>query len=80
MPSFTVKNIPPQLYERLKQSALANRRSLNSEIITLIEQGVSRPGVDPEAVLVRDRQLRRLTRNTLATDLAFTAAKRSGRS
>jgi hypothetical protein len=51
MPSISVKNIPPELYDRLKQAAAANRRSLNSEIITLIEQGLSRSPIDPEAVL-----------------------------
>jgi hypothetical protein len=34
MPStITLKNIPDEVYERLKASAEANRRSLNSEAI-----------------------------------------------
>ena len=31
--TFTIKNIPQNLYEKLKQSAEINRRSINSEII-----------------------------------------------
>jgi len=31
MPNLTVKNIPSVLYELLKQSATANRRSRNAE-------------------------------------------------
>jgi len=79
MPSITVKNIPAGLYDRLKQSAAANRRSLNSEIITLIEQGVGAPAIDPEALLWRARRLRRHTRRQPISEAAFTAAKRSGR-
>ena len=79
MPSITVKNIPAELYDRLKQSAAANRRSLNSEIITLIEQGVSASKVEAEAVLARARRLRRHTRRQPITEAAFSAAKRSGR-
>lgn len=61
MPSITLKNIPSDLYERLKQSADANRRSLNSEIITCIERGIRVRRVDPEDLLARSRQLRRRT-------------------
>jgi len=40
MPSITVKNIPDDLYKRLKLRAAANHRSINSEIIVCIEQVV----------------------------------------
>ena len=36
MPSITVKNVPADLYERLKQSAQANCRSINAEILVCI--------------------------------------------
>jgi plasmid stability protein len=38
MASITVKNIPSDLYEQLKESAVANHRSLNGEIIACIER------------------------------------------
>ena len=38
MSTLTVKNIPPELYERLKEKAKANRRSLNNEIIVILER------------------------------------------
>ncbi len=38
MSSITVKNIPEDLYKRLKLRAAANHRSINSEIIVCIEQ------------------------------------------
>ena len=79
MPSITVKNIPPELYELLRQSAAANRRSLNGEIITLIERGVRGRKLDPEALLARARKLRTSTRRRPITDSEFNSAKRSGR-
>lgn len=55
MPTMTVKNIPPDIYELLKQSAAANRRSINSEIITYIERGVRGRKVNAEDLLMRAR-------------------------
>ena len=41
--TITLKNIPPALHKRLKDSAVRNRRSLNSEILARLE------GVGPAA-------------------------------
>lgn len=38
MKTITVKNIPDNLYDRLRQSAEENHRSINSEIILCIER------------------------------------------
>jgi plasmid stability protein len=79
MPTITVKNIPADLYEMLKESAVANHRSINSEIITHIERGVRGRKVDPEALLARARELRQKTKRHPITDRAFKAAKLAGR-
>lgn len=79
MPTITLKNIPPEIYELLKQSAAVHRRSLNSEIITYLEQGVRGRKVDPQAFLVRARQLRHKTKNYPVTDQEFRTAKLAGR-
>jgi plasmid stability protein len=79
MATITVKNIPDDLYERLKQRAEANRRSLNSEIIRCIEQSVLSRPIDAEAFLARAHELRELTSNYLITDEELEVAKRSGR-
>lgn len=68
MPTITVKNIPPDLYERLKQCAKANRRSINSEIIVCIEQAVGGRKAQPEDVLGRARKLREKTEGHLITE------------
>jgi len=79
MSNLTVKNVPPDLCERLKQSAAANRRSLNSEIITYLERGLRGRKVDPETWLMRARQLRQSTNCHPITDIALRTAKRTGR-
>ena len=38
MATLTIKNIPDDLYEELKQRAATNRRSINNEVIMLIER------------------------------------------
>ena len=37
MPNISLKNIPEALYDKLKESAQINHRSLNSEIIHCLE-------------------------------------------
>ena len=37
MAALTIKNIPDDLYEKLKASASAHRRSINSELIYCLE-------------------------------------------
>ncbi|MCZ7626935.1 MAG: DNA-binding protein [Candidatus Methylomirabilota bacterium] len=79
MPAITVKNIPPDLYELLKRSAAANRRSINSEVITCIERVVRGRKINTEALLARARELRRQTRRHPIADSTFKAAKLVGR-
>ena len=63
MTSLTVKNIPPLVYARLKQQAENNRRSINSEIITILEKALSIQPIDVETALENARKLRELTAN-----------------
>ena len=79
MTTYTVKNIPPDIYEKLKRSAELNRRSINSEIIVCIENTVQSQAVDSELVLRRARKLRRLTEDVPITDDDLKRAKEAGR-
>ena len=42
MPSLTLKNIPDEIYQRLRERARLNRRSLNSEAIVCLERSLGR--------------------------------------
>lgn len=58
MPSVTLKNLPDDLHQRLRERAARHHRSLNSEIIAALEGVVrSEPG-DAAAAIERIRRLR----------------------
>jgi len=79
MATVTVKNIPDELYERLKSVAEINRRSINSEIIMCIENTVISRRFNLNEVLENARRLRRLTAGHPISDEEFTRAKADGR-
>ena len=79
MPTITLKGLPDALYERLKQQAEANRRSLNSEVIVCLEQAVHLAATNTEATLARIDAIRATLTMAPTTDAEITLAKRSGR-
>ena len=79
MATITVKNIPDELYERLKSVAEINRRSLNSEIIVCIENAVASRRVDIKAALANARRLRQFTAEYPIGEEEFNLAKAEGR-
>jgi len=61
MPNLTVRGIPPAVMDRIRSLAVVDRRSLNSEILVLIERGLSgerpeafHPGTIPDAATQSD--------------------------
>jgi plasmid stability protein len=79
MATVTVKNIPDEIYEKLKRAAKMNHRSINSEIIACIERAVGSRQIDPEAVLANARRLRAQVSGPPITDLELAQAKTAGR-
>ena len=79
MVTITVKNIPAELYERLKLAAAGNRRSINSEMLVCIERAVGSHRVDIEATLDRARAVRERTAAYRISDEEISQAKASGR-
>lgn len=56
--TLTLKSIPDEVYERLKASAEAHRRSLNSEAIVCLESVLLPEKISPAERLARARALR----------------------
>lgn len=58
MVNVTLKNIPDELYARVKDSARRNHRSLNGEIIARLETALKPRDISPEERIERFRRLR----------------------
>ena len=77
MPTLTVKNIPDELYDRIKESAAEHRRSINSEIIVCLERALASHRMDPDALLARaDAMRERAALSPLTDDLLGEARRR----
>ena len=79
MVAITVKNIPAPLYERVKARAKANHRSINNELITILEQSVMLQPINVAETLERTRRIRELTASYGLTDAEITRLKNEGR-
>ncbi len=77
--TLTLKNIPDEVYARLKIAAATHRRSLNSEAIVCLESMLVPTRVAPGERLARARELRAAlpTKKFAARDID--AMKRAGR-
>lgn len=78
MSTVTVKDLPERLHRQLKVRALRNHRSLNSEIIAVLEDAVVPQRIDPETLLARAAFLRKRVGGRL-TDSDLAALRNSGR-
>ncbi|UTV80086.1 Arc family DNA-binding protein [Acidithiobacillus sp. YTS05] len=56
--TLTLKNIPDDVYDRLRAAAEMHRRSLNSEAIVCLETVLTPTKIAPGERLARARQLR----------------------
>jgi len=68
MPSITVKNIPERIYNKLKQQAEAQHRSMNSEIIACLERSVEPTRISADEILRQARMLRKKVKGSLSAD------------
>jgi len=79
MANLTLKQVPDALYRRLKERAVAHRRSINNEAILCLEQLLEPQLVDPRSRLEDIRALRREASKVYLTDQALRQAKDEGR-
>lgn len=77
--TLTLKNIPDEVYERLKLSAQAHRRSMNSEAIVCLESALQTSKMAPEDRLARARALRATLSKGKFRAKDIDALKREGR-
>jgi plasmid stability protein len=77
--TITVKNIPQDLYEKLKNRAERNHRSINREIIAMFEEVLTVKPFDPKEILASVRILRKKTRQFHLTQDFIKKAKEESR-
>lgn len=77
--TLTLKNIPDEVYERLRLSAVAHRRSLNNEAIACLESMLLPGRATPAERLARARALRAALPKARFCASDIDAAKRAGR-
>jgi antitoxin FitA len=79
MATLTIKGMPEALYERLKDSAAANHRSINSEVIARLEQVLGSLRLTRTELLARARAVRERMGSAPLQDDWLTQARREGR-
>ncbi len=79
MATLTIKNVPDDVYERLKQQAKENRRSINNEAIVILENVLPPQQRDVEKILGEARKIRELTARYALTEEEVNKWKNEGR-
>lgn len=59
MPTLTIKGVPPDLHEKLKERAERHRRSMNSELLTILERTLTSSRPSAEEVIDQAEALNR---------------------
>ncbi|MFT4178752.1 MAG: hypothetical protein QM612_04710 [Thermomonas sp.] len=77
--TLTLKNIPDDVYARLKTAAALHRRSLNSEAIVCLETVLAPGSIAPAERLARARALRAGLRQDAFDAGSIDQMKREGR-
>ena len=78
MPTFTLKNIPPPLFDRLRVSAELHHRSINGEILACLERSLG-AAMQPAEAIERARELRSTFKGRPVTLRELKSARETGR-
>ncbi len=79
MATITVKNIPDETYNILKKLAVEHHRSINSEIIYLIDRATGSTRIEPKERMLIARKLREKTISHVISNEQISNMKNAGR-
>lgn len=79
MPAITLKNIPENLYEEIKQSAIDNFRSINGEILFRLNYSLRAKKRNADDVLAEIEKMQSHIKIPPLTDEFINQAKNEGR-
>jgi plasmid stability protein len=77
--NVTIKDLPQRIHRKLKARASANKRSLNWEMIDILEKAVESRPVDIEELIADVDRLHAKYKIAPVTDEFLRAAKNEGR-
>lgn len=77
--NITLKEVPETLHRKLRERAMANKRSLNSEALYVLEKAVSPEPVNVDEMLANVRRLRGRIHGPKLTEATLREAKSGGR-
>jgi plasmid stability protein len=76
--NITIKGVPSSVHQRLLERAARHQRSLNKEIIAVLEESTNPKLISPQAVIDELKQLRAKIKFSVSID-AIEDAIRAGR-
>ena len=79
MATLTIRDVPDELYKKLKERAERQRRSISKEAIVCLESALETSRVDPDALKARVRRLREQSPDLEVTDEELRRARDEGR-
>ncbi len=79
MPAITLKNIPEELYTKIKISAKINFRSINSEILFRLKSSISQKKPEVDYLLSQIHAINRNLQIPILNDKMIDKAKNEGR-
>lgn len=79
MPSLTVRDIPDDVYRRLRNRAERHHRSMNGELLSILERALESRRLTAEEILTRASALRQRIAGPAITNELLAEAKEAGR-
>lgn len=64
--NITIRDIPDDIYKKLKRQAELHHRSINSEVIVYLKKMVQSHRRDPDQVITRAKKLKEKTKGSLS--------------
>lgn len=77
--NVTIKGIPPKIHRQLKARAQANKRSLNGEVLVILERSIGNISPSVEVVLAEAQELRKRFKGPPLSEEFLQMAKNQGR-
>lgn len=64
--NITIRDIPDEVYKKLKQQAELHHRSINSEVIYYLKRIVQSHRPDPDQIIARAKNLKQQAKGSLS--------------